>query len=160
MVDIVSWTKRQFVTTAFSEIGLAEYNFDLQPEQLESGLRKLDAMMAQWQANGIKLGYAVSVDLDLDEDSRVSDFANEAIYLNLALRLAGEFGKAVSMELKQNAKDAKDALLRSLVIVPKMRLPTNLPSGAGLKYYGNFIYPTKDNRVEGLTQDVDFTDGF
>lgn len=156
----MSWTKRQFVTTAFSEIGLAEYNFDLQPEQLESGLRKLDAMMAQWQAGGIKLGYAVSVDLDLDEDSRVSDFANEAIYLNLALRLAGEFGKAVSMELKQNAKDAKDALLRSLVIVPEMRLPTSLPSGAGLKYYGNFIYPTKDNRVEGLTQDVEFTDGF
>ena len=40
----MGWTKRQFVTQAFEEIGLASYVFDLTPEQLQSALRRLDAM--------------------------------------------------------------------------------------------------------------------
>jgi hypothetical protein len=48
----VGYTKRQFVTSAFEEIGLADYVFDLQPEQLEGALRRLDSMMAEWNAAG------------------------------------------------------------------------------------------------------------
>ena len=40
----MGWTKRQFVTQAFEEIGLAAYVFDLQPQQLDSALRKLNAV--------------------------------------------------------------------------------------------------------------------
>jgi hypothetical protein len=53
----MGYTKRQFISAAFEEIGLASYVFDLQPEQLQSALRRLDAMMADWNAKGIRLGY-------------------------------------------------------------------------------------------------------
>lgn len=53
----MGWTKRQFVTQAFEEIGLASYVFDLTPEQLDSALRRLDTMIASWNALGIRLGY-------------------------------------------------------------------------------------------------------
>mgnify|MGYP003525752305 CR=1 FL=1 len=55
----MGWTKRQFVTQAFEEIGLAAYVFDLTPEQLQSALRRLDSMMASWNAKGIRLGYQI-----------------------------------------------------------------------------------------------------
>jgi len=53
----MGYSKRQFVEAAFEEVGLAAYVFDLQPQQLESALRRLDAMMAEWNAKGIRLGY-------------------------------------------------------------------------------------------------------
>ena len=53
----MGYKKRQFISAAFEEIGLASYVFDLQPEQLQSALRRLDAMMADWNAKGIRLGY-------------------------------------------------------------------------------------------------------
>ena len=56
----MSWTKRQFINAALEEIGLASYVFDIQPEELESALRRLDAMMADWNAKGIRIGYPLS----------------------------------------------------------------------------------------------------
>ena len=53
----MGWTKRQFIEQAFEEIGLAAYVFDLTPEQLQSALRRLDAMMAGWNTNGIRIGW-------------------------------------------------------------------------------------------------------
>ena len=51
----MGWTKRQYIEQAFEEVGLAAYVFDLTPEQLQSALRKLDAMMAEWNAKGLRL---------------------------------------------------------------------------------------------------------
>jgi hypothetical protein len=45
----MGYKKRQFISAAFEEIGLASYVFDLQPEQLESALRRLDAMIADFE---------------------------------------------------------------------------------------------------------------
>ena len=46
----MGYSKRQFVEAAFAEVGLASYVFDLQPQDLEQALRRLDAMMAEWNA--------------------------------------------------------------------------------------------------------------
>jgi hypothetical protein len=82
----MSYTKRQFVDAAFEEIGLASYVFDLTTEELASALRRLDAMMAQWNAKGIRLGYplpTLAANSSLFSNSEVPDAANEAIILNL-----------------------------------------------------------------------------
>jgi len=74
----MGYSKRQFVTAAFEEIGLASYVFDLNPEQMESALRRLDAMMADWNAKGIRLGYPLPSspqNSDLDEQTNVPDSA-------------------------------------------------------------------------------------
>lgn len=97
----MGWTKRQFITQAFEEIGLAAYVFDLTTEQLQSALRRMDAMVAGWNSNGIRIGYPLPSspqDSDIDVDTGVPDFANEAIYLGLAVRLAPSFGKTVAPE--------------------------------------------------------------
>lgn len=135
----MGWTKRQFVTQAFEEIGLAAYVFDLTPEQLQSALRRLDAMMAGWNALGIRLGYPIPSNpngSDLDEDSGVPDSANEAIYTNLALKIAPGFGKTPSTDTKAAAKAGYDLLLSRAAMPAEQQLPGSMPSGAGNKQYG------------------------
>ena len=106
----MSWTKRQFVVQAFEEIGLASYVFDLSPEQMDSALRRLDSMMAAWNAKGIRLGYPIPgnpQDSSLEEKTGVPDSANEAVYMGLAVRLAPGFGKVVSPDTKSAAKQVR-----------------------------------------------------
>ena len=132
----MGWTKRQLVTQAFDEIGLASYIFDLQPEQLQSALRRLDTMMATWNAQGIRLAYPLPSnpqDSDLDQETEVPDSAYEAIYTNLAIRIAPSFGKQVAIEVKTTAKQAYNVLLQRATHPIDMQLPRTMPAGAGQK---------------------------
>lgn len=134
----MSWTKRQIITQAFEEIGLAAYVFDLTPEQLQSALNRLDSMMASWNAKGIRLGYPIPSnpdDSDLDQQTGVPDAANEAIYLNLGIRLAPGFGKTVAIETKASAKSSYDTLLSRVAYPIEQQLPGTMPMGAGNKQW-------------------------
>lgn len=157
----MSWTKRQFVNQAFEEIGFA-YGYNLQPDQLQSALRKLDAMMAQWNGKGIRLGYPIPSspeNSNLDTESGVPDFANEAIYLNLALRIGPTFGKQPSMETKQFAKQAYNSML-SKTTMPQERQITGLPSGAGNKTWRStgepFLLDPTDPLEAGPDSELEF----
>lgn len=159
----MSWTKRQFVAQAFEEIGLASYVFDLTPEQLQSALRRLDAMMASWNAKGIRLGYplpSVPTDSDLDERTNVPDSANEAIYTNLGVRLAPSFGKAVSPDAKAIAKTTYDVLLARAAMPIEQQMPGTMPSGAGNKSWrahdNPFLSPPADPVLAGQDGPIDF----
>jgi hypothetical protein len=138
----MGWTKRQFVEQAFEEIGLAAYVYDLTPEQLQSALRRLDAMMAGWNANGIRIGWpmpSTPQTSELDVDTKVPDVANEAIYINLALRIAPGFGKQVSAETKADADAAYSNLLNQTAApTPERQFPNTLPRGAGTKPWRSF----------------------
>lgn len=146
----MGWTKRQFVEQAYDQIGLAGYVFDLQPQQLQSALYKLDAMMATWNGKGIRLGYPLPSspqDSDLDEETLVPDSAVEAIYANLAIRIAPSLGKAVAIEVKTSAKAAYDVLLQRATAPIEMQLPREMPAGAGNKPWridDPFVAPPTD----------------
>lgn len=140
----MGWTKRQYIEQAFSEIGLAGYVFDLSPEQLETALRQLDAMMMTWNGKGIQIGWPFSLspgNSDLDTDTGNISWANEAIYLNLALRIAPGFGKAVMPETKINAKLAYDSVLSRAALPQEKQFPGTLPAGAGNKTWRDYDNP-------------------
>lgn len=149
----MSWTKRQFVVQAFEEIGYASYTYDLQPEQLQAGLRRLEAMIATWNGRGIRLGYPLSgnPDLaDLDTDSNVPDAANEAVYTNLAIRIAPIVGKVVTMETKQAARSAYTELLSRFAKPQEQQLPDTMPAGAGNKPWrrDNPFLPGPEDQID------------
>lgn len=134
----MTWTKRQLISSAYEAVGLAGYVFDLQPEQFESAMRTMDAMLAAWNAKGIRLGYPIPAspeDSNLDDESSIPDAANEAVTLNLGLRLAAGLGKTVSVETKHLAKLAYDTLLSRAAMPTEMQFPATLPLGAGNKTY-------------------------
>lgn len=110
----MGYTKRQFIEAACEEIGLANYVFDMQPEQLQAALRRLDAMMAEWNAQKIRVGYPVPKspeDSSLSEETGVPDSAWQAIVSNLALRLAPTYGKTPMPETKEAAATGFQTLL-------------------------------------------------
>lgn len=160
----MSWTKRQLVTQAFEEIGLGAYVFDLTAEQLESALRRMDSMVAGWGAAGVRIAYPLPESpssSDLDSDSGIPDYANEALYLGLALRLAASFGKAVSPETKAFADLAySNMALRVATPTPERQLPSTMPRGQGSKTYQNihspFFSPPADNIQAGTDGDINF----
>jgi hypothetical protein len=159
----MAYTKRDIVEQAFEEIGLASYVFDLQPQQLESALRRLDNMMATWNAKGIRLGYPLPsspADSDLDQEIGVPDSAIEAMYLNLSIRISGGFGKTVSPETKASAKRAYNEVVSNSALPIEMQLGNaTIPAGAGNKgyrYYNNpFLRAPQDPLTVGSDSILD-----
>lgn len=141
----MSWTKRQYIEGALTEIGLADYVFDLSPAELQSALRRLDSMMAQWEVRGIRVSYpsaSTPSGSDIDAVTNVPEAANEAIITNLAKRLAPSYGKTVSQETLATARKAIADLTTFTARIPEMQFPSTLPRGAGAKpWRGGFDDP-------------------
>ncbi len=140
----MGYSKRQFVEAAFEEIGLASYVFDLQAEQLESALRRLDAMMADWNGKGIRLAYPVPgspQNSEIESPSDVPDWANEAVITNLAVRIAPGYGKTVMADTKATARSAYQTLLSRATMPPEQQLPSTMPAGAGNKPWRTYDSP-------------------
>lgn len=149
----MGWTKRQFITQAFEEIGLASYVFDMTPEQMDSAMRRLDTMMASWNALGIRLGYPLPSspgDSDLDEQTNVPDAANEAIYTNLGIKLAPSYGKTVMADSKATAKASYNTLLSIAALPMEQQFPGTMPSGAGNKPWRIYDNPFLSRPVDPL----------
>lgn len=157
----MGYSKRQFIEAAFEEIGLASYIFDLQPQQLESALRRLDAMMADWNGKGIRVGFPLSLSpqqSDLDEQTYVPDMANQAIITGLAVRLAPAYGKQVMPGTLAIAKSSYDTLLAKAAMPPEQQFPDTLPSGAGNKpwMYDVFLPGPVDRVLAGQDGAIEF----
>jgi hypothetical protein len=152
----MGYSKRQFVEAAFGEIGLAAYAFDLQPQQLEAALRRLDAMMAEWNAKGIRLGYPLPgspENSNINAETGVPDSANEAIICNLGIRLAAGYGKTLMPQTVAVAKQGYNTLLSRAAMPPEQQLPGTMPAGAGNKpwrvYDDPFLPPPVDRVTVG-----------
>jgi hypothetical protein len=158
----MSWTKRQFVMQAFEEVGYASYSYDLLPEQLQAGLRRLEALIATWNGKGIRLGYPLSSNpesAELDTATQVPDSANEAVYTNLAIRIAPMVGKTCSPETKQAARSAYMELLSRYTMPPQQQFPSTLPAGAGNKPWREdspFMPPPDDPLLAGNDGPIEF----
>lgn len=157
----MGYSKRQFIEAAFEEIGLASYVFDLQPEQLESAMRRLDAMIADWNGKGIRLGYPLPTSpqqSDLDEQTYVPDSANQAIITNLAIRIAPGYGKQVMPGTLAVAKSSYDTILSRATFPMEQQLPRTMPIGAGNKpwqYDDPFVQRPVDPVLAGQDGPID-----
>lgn len=126
-------TKREIVERAYSAAGLASYAFDLSADELNQARQSLDSMVAAWGIKGHRIGY--NLEPDLDAVAGVPDWAEEALALNLALRLSGAIGKQVMPQTQQAAREAYNAVL-SATTRPMAKLAREVPSGAGNRHYG------------------------
>ena len=154
----MSWTKRQFIVQAFEEIGIASYNYDLQPEQLQSAARQLDAMMGMWNGKGIRVGYPIASnpeDIDIATETNVPDSANLAIYTNLGILLAPSIGKVVSAETKRAAKDGYNVLAARGQAPGSKQIPRGYPKGAGHKTWRSNQRPFTPTPVDPLDAGTD-----
>lgn len=159
----MAWTKRQYITEAYTEIGLADYVYDLTPAELQTALRRLDTMMADWESRGIRVSYPMAGTpgaSDIDADTACPEKASTAIITNLAIQLAPALGKQVSQGTTATARATLSQLATSTMTIPEMQFPASLPRGAGQKPwrgYGNPFTPAPTSPVAaGPDGDIDF----
>ena len=159
----MAWTKKQFIIAALDELAISNYEFDISPDELQSCLIKLDAMMAKWNARGIRIGYPIppgQSSSSLDDVTNVPDSSIEAIYTNLAIRISPSFGKIVSSDTKLCAKEAYNILKSRAASPGQMQLPGEMPAGAGNKnwqYSGDpFIRPPSDEIEAGSDAIIEY----
>jgi hypothetical protein len=107
-------------------------------------------MMMEWNAQGVRLGYAVASspqDSDLDTETNTPDSAWEAVITNLAIRIAPGYGKTVSPDTKVMAKNAYNILLQRAAFPLEKQLPETMPIGQGNKPWrwdNPYVYPPVD----------------
>jgi len=155
------WSKLQIIDEAFSELAIQGYVFDISPDEQQAALRRLDVMMATWEKKGVRVGYAMPAnpqDSNIDSASGLPNYAVEAVYLSLAIRLAASYGKQISMDTRKLARDGYDLLLIDAAQPQEQQMRGSMVSGAGNKgiYSANsrfFSAPT--NNPLGNTQGGD-----
>lgn len=148
----MTWTKRAIVEEAYSELALAGYDFDLSADEMQTGLRRLDLMMAQLAGpgSGLRLSYnqgAGPTSGDLDDESGIPLYAVRAIVCQLAIELAAGFGKQVHPSTHAAARDGMQKILTAAAFPQEQQLPNTLPVGAGNKPWrttGRPFMPTPD----------------
>lgn len=159
----MSWTKAQIVGEAFSELGLHGWEFDLTAEEKQTALRRLDAMLARWEGEGITLGYLFP-DLPgqsvLSEDSGLPEAAIEPVFMNLAVNIGPGFGKTASPQTLAAAKAGWDLLTLDGAMPGQQPVPGGMPLGAGWKagrgVLGQQFTTPPDTTATGGTPGLDF----
>jgi hypothetical protein len=154
----VSFPKSYFVEMAYGALGYANYEFDVGPEQQQFAAKLLDAMMGAWDAKGVRVGWPIPSTVggtSLDTETNCPDTAHEAIYTNLAIRIAATIGKTVSPETKTTAKSAYDQLMSLCAMPGLMVFPNTLPAGAGNKPWRNANNPFIQRPAEPLLSGPD-----
>lgn len=141
-------TKRSLIEQAAGEFGISS-GFDLTPEELQDGLTRLNRIAAQWDGQGIRVGYNLGA--GIEEEAGIPDTAEQAFILALAVGWAGSFGKQVTQDTRIAARQAWGALYASLGRRPVQPRNPALPLGAGNKtgVHGQQYFP-ETTEVEGL----------
>ena len=146
----MGYSRKDFIDGALEEVGFASYTFDIQPEQYEGAMRRLDALMGEWNSRGIRLGYPIPSSPGsgkLNDQTDVPDHAWQAVVTNLALRIAVMFGKQPMLSTIAAASDGVTNLLREASQVSP-RASNMQVSGSGNRYM-SFIPQTHESALTG-----------
>jgi len=132
----MAWTKRTLVELAYEELGVsAALDYGLTEQQVQTGVNRLDALMSRLYQQGYRLSYNQPVEAngsDPDDDAGIPPGAHEAVYLQLALRLAPVIGKMVPPETQAAARKAINAMGLEDFSLPRVRRDVDaVPAGQG-----------------------------
>ena len=140
-------TKLYILNEGFDELGLAGYVFNLSPNDQMAALRKLDALVATWEAQGLTINWGFSTDPNdstPNDEVTIPDSALTALTTALAVRLAPSYGKTVSQDTKMAAAYGLNALRTQRAVVPQQQFPDSLPIGAGNQAIYQKYFKTDD----------------
>ncbi|NRA76748.1 MAG: hypothetical protein HRU18_00950 [Pseudoalteromonas sp.] len=122
-------TMRVIVQDAFEEIGVKTAEVALTDDELQSGIRRCNDMLLEWDDIGIIVGYTEV--LNGDDVVNVERNAIAAVKYNLAIRLAPSFQKLVGAALAALASGTMEVLMASGTDLSNIAYPDTLPLGSG-----------------------------
>ncbi|WP_338511327.1 packaged DNA stabilization gp4 family protein [Erwinia aphidicola] len=139
-------TKGDLITAALRKLGVASNATltDIEPQSMEDGVNDLELMMAEWaggvESPGISVGYLFSPagePADAGDEHGIGIAAINAVILNIACRIAPDYGMEATAKLLVTAKYGKEQLVklsamsRARTAKCKSGYPNRMPTGSG-----------------------------
>ena len=144
----MSETASTVIRDALQELLVQASEQPIQPNEATDAMRYLNRMMFSWEAKGVALGYTVVT--SLGDEITVPDGALEAVVFNLAIKLAPQYDVAVSLDLRQNAREAFKSALKLSITRPLSQYPSTLPVGSGNEgdtFDNHHFYEVDENTI-------------
>lgn len=116
----------QLITDALRLINVLMETETASAEQQAQGIRALNEMLAQWQAEGLNLNY-IPVGT-VTNTLTVPDGAVKGIKYNLAVDLAGYYGATIPAEVAKGATDGKATIEKICARTPNFQMDTPCPA--------------------------------
>lgn len=156
VLDGTGKSKAALVEMAYEHCGLAGFEFERTPEEMTAGLRHMNAMLAEWLADGIDLGYDFPTYADglLEEPSGIPDSAVSVVTSMLAQRLCPGMGAAMSPDARA-ALNMSYFKLQSRYATITVPTPARTPRGAGYKGRSHVPYVRSDEDSSSFPGDYD-----
>lgn len=138
------YTKTQIIEAAYTEAGVANYEFDISPEMVNAAVVRLNMLAANLAGTGIEIQFpSESSDTPaVDTTTYIPNSAELYLVLEMACQIAPSIGKTISAKTEQNRTAAYNNLLMNRGMpIPEQCLPGTMPIGAGNKRWGTTSYP-------------------
>jgi len=120
-------TKIQLVSMAFDELRINGITSDADSEDNVLALQSLEQLVSELD---IDIGWNQEDDPDPNTESGIPTFAESAIYMALAVRIAPRYGKDAGM-IRTQASASMSSLVAKLAIPRQVCYPTRMPMGLG-----------------------------
>lgn len=130
-------TMREVVQDAMEDIGVKAAEISLTPDELQSGIRRLNDMLAQWDQLGIIVGYNPVT--NGDDVLELDPAAIAAAKAKLAIKLAPSYSKVITPGLVENARESMDMLEIMNSHIGEIAYPDSLPLGSGNSCGGTYV---------------------
>lgn len=156
--------KVELINAAFSRCRISGLTAIPEPSDLALALRRLENMVAAWEANNICTGYNFEDEPDLNSVHNVERKHWDAFETSLAMRILADFGKSPHPTLVKDARGAHAILLSSTSVTDQVPYPSRHPVGSGntLKtnrfrrfYRSSVQVPNDCDRISLLVGDID-----
>lgn len=122
-------TMREVVEDAMEDITVKKAEVALTNDELQSGIRRLNDMLAQWNELGIIVGYNPVT--NGDDTLELEPAAIAAVKAKLAIKLAPSYSKPITAALAENASEAMTMLAIANSNIGEIAYPDTLPIGSG-----------------------------
>jgi hypothetical protein len=144
-LDATGVAKSVLVEGAYEFCGLNGQEYERTPEEMVTGLRRLNALMALLAKKGINLNFDFPTYGQglLEEPSGIPDDAVEPITALLAKRLAPSLGANLTPEAMGIAATAMSDLMANYAMAPIARTPAAILPSAGVRHARFLIFPTE-----------------
>lgn len=120
---------REIVEDAFEELSVKTAEIALTDNELQSGIRRCNDMLSEWDDIGIITGFTPV--LNGDDEVNIDRNAVGAVKYNLAIRLAPSFQVVLGNDLIAVAQSSLDRLMASSTDLSVIAYPDSLPMGSG-----------------------------
>ena len=127
-------TKGDIAAQAFQHLRISGLTNEATPRDTQLALQTLESMLLAWTNKGLNLSWNKSDDFtnpEPQEDSGISDADYEAIYVNLAVKLAPAFGKPPT-QLDSFARELYSGLFST--VLPTQQNNQYMPLGSGSRH--------------------------